>query len=141
MKNVILNIKDAIISRLHKMFPDPTEIEEIVDDATTIKKYVNNKKNRKKAIKVAEGIYTDFRHNFELKHLIKKYNAEPNAIVAQLQMLGLFQLCSSRLNDKGKTIFRITLSPEDRIEVLKEKLAELAVERDQIVTEIANLQK
>ena len=137
----IIKIKQAIISRLNKCFPDPTPIQVVGDDARAVKKYVENPKNLKKAIMIAEGLRGDFQHAFEVKHLVKKYNTEPNAIVAQLQMLSLFKLCSSRLNEKGRTTFRITLSNSERIEALTERYNELCMEMDQIDKEMTELQK
>ncbi len=140
MKKKLLSIKQAIVSRLNKWLPDPTPAQTLRNDAEMVGQFVADKANMEKAIVVADGIYKDFQHAFEVKHLVKKYNTEPNAVVAQLQMLSLFKLCSSSINSKGKTVFRITLTREDRLKVLYSRFEELAHEKAQVAMEIKELE-
>jgi len=141
MKKRLLSIKHAIVSRLNKWFPDPTPTQTLQNDAKLVSEFIADKANKDKAIMVAEGIYKDFKHNFEVKNLVNKYNTEPNAVVAQLQILSLFKLCSSKINNKGKTVFRITLTKEDRLKVLNDRLKDLTLEKAQVAMEIKELER
>lgn len=136
----MLKLKHKIINFLNKKWPDPTPEEELKSDAEVVSDFINEGKNRTKAVLVAQGIKEDFPHWFTVKQLYKKYDTEPDAIVAQLQMLSLFQLCVSKPNTKNEASFKITLSKDDRIEVLEKKFRENTEENALIAKELKELQ-
>lgn len=141
MKKRMLSIKHAIISRLNKWLPDPTPEQTLKDDAKTVENFIQGKENRDKAIFVAQGIKNDFKHWFTVKQLVKKYNTAPEAIATQLQMLSLFKLCTSKVNSKNVALFKICLSTEDRLKVLRSRFEENTKENNQIASEIETLER
>lgn len=114
-----LRWKWRIINWLNKKWPDPTPEQSLENDAKLVKEFVEDKKNEIQAKTIAEGLKRDFPHWFTIKQVVRKYHVEPNGVVAQLQMLGLFKLCTSRENTKGEASFKILLDDSDRLLVMQ----------------------
>lgn len=141
MRNKILVWKWRLINWLNRKFPDPTKEQQLKDDAQLVKDFVNDKKQRERAVKVAEGLKRDFPHWFTVKQVIKKYNVEPNGVIVQLQTLSLFKLCTSKSNSKNEATFKILLGDEDLLWVIKQRKEEIEEELNQINKEVGEINK
>lgn len=112
-----------------------------ISDEEVIRNFISDENHKEKALALADQIKKDFKNWFTLNSFVKKYNNDKNEAGVKLRMLALFGFVVSRENKLKQVEFKITLTKEDRIFILRDKLQSIEIERLMIENEIEILSK